>query len=64
MIFKSGLYETNSTKNELRKTSIISWIKGPLLEVIAFFLIFIDYRLALGLISIVTLTYIVPPKRM
>ena len=63
-IFKSGLYETKSTKDELRKTSVISWLKGPLLEVIAFFLIYIDYRLALGLIFIVTLTYVIPPKKM
>ena len=61
-IFKSGLYESNSTKKELRKTSIISWLKGPFIELIAFFLIFIDYRIALGLIFIVTLTYVVPPK--
>lgn len=63
-IFKSGLYITGSTKKELRKEDIISWIKGPLVEVVAFLLIFIDFRLALGLIFLVTLTYIVPPKKM
>lgn len=63
-IFKSGLYETNSTKKELKKIAIISWLKGPLVELIAFFLIFIDYRLSLALIFVVTLTYLVPPKKM
>lgn len=63
-IFKSGLYITESTKKELRKEDIISWIKGPLVEVIAFLLIFIDFRVALGLIFVVTLTYVVPPKKM
>ncbi|WOD44583.1 TMEM175 family protein [Hwangdonia lutea] len=63
-IFKSGLYITKSSKKELRKEDILSWLKGPLLEVIAFFLIFIDFRLALGLIFVVTLTDIIPPKKL
>lgn len=62
-IFNSGLYETKSTKKELRKIAIIDWLKGPLVEVIAFFLIFINYKLALGLVFIVTLTYIIPAKK-
>jgi len=63
-IFNSGLYKTEKTKKELKKDAIISWLKGPLVEVIAFFLVFIDYKLALGLIFLVTLTYIIPPKKM
>jgi len=63
-IFKSGLYITKSTKKELRKTAIISWIKGPFVEVIAFFLIFLNFKLALGLIFLVTLTYIIPAKNL
>jgi len=63
-IFKSGLYLSGSTKKELSRLDIINWLKGPLLEVIAFFLIFIDFRLALGLIFVVTLTDIIPPKKM
>ncbi|MBZ0327139.1 MAG: TMEM175 family protein [Altibacter sp.] len=63
-IFKSGLYKTERTVKELRKEDIISWLKGPLIEVIAFFLIFINFKLALGLIFVVTLTYIIPPKKM
>lgn len=62
-IFNSGLYETKHTKKELRRISIIDWLKGPLVEVIAFFLIYINYKLALGLIFIVTLTYIIPSKK-
>ena len=62
-IFNSGLYKTKSTKKELRKIAIIDWLKGPLVEVIAFFLIFINYKLALGLVFIVTLTYIIPAKK-
>ncbi len=63
-IFKSGLYKTDRTKKELRNDTIISWLKGPLVEVIAFFLIFINFKLALGLIFVVTLTYIFPPKKL
>jgi len=63
-IFKSGLYQTKKTKKELRKIAIISWLKGPLIEVIAFFLIFINYRLTLALIFVVTLTYVIPSKKM
>ena len=63
-IFKSGLYITKSTKKELKKEDILNWLKGPLLEVIAFFLIFIDFRLALALIFVVTLTDIIPPKKL
>ena len=61
-IYKSGLYETSLTKKQLRNISIISWVKGPLVEIVAFFLIFIDYRIALGLIFVVTLTYLIPFK--
>lgn len=63
-IFKSGLFETKATKKELKKMSNISWLKGPFVELVAFFLIFIDYRIALGLIFLVTLTYIFPQKKL
>lgn len=62
-IFNSGLYKTERTKKELKRDVIISWIKDPVVEVIAFFLIFINFKLALGLIFVVTLTYIIPPKK-
>jgi len=62
-IFKSGLYESNRTKKELRKASIINWLKGPLVELIAFFLIFINYKLALALVFVVTLTYVIPARK-
>lgn len=63
-IFKSGLYKTNKTKKELKRTAIINWIKGPLVEILAFFLIFINFKLSLAIIFMVTLTYIIPSKRM
>lgn len=63
-VFQSGLYTTDSTKKELGRIAVEDWLKGPLLEVIAFFLIFIDYRIALELIFLVTLTNTIPPKRM
>lgn len=63
-IFNSGLFKTEKTKKELRKDAIISWLKGPLVEVIAFLLIFINFKLALGLIFVATLTYVIPPKKL
>ena len=63
-IFRSGLYKTDRTKKELRRTAIINWIKGPLVEILAFFLIFINFKLSLALIFIVTLTHIIPSKKM
>ncbi|TXD49441.1 TMEM175 family protein [Polaribacter sp. IC073] len=62
-IFNSGLYKTKKTKKELINDAVINWLKGPLVEVVAFLLIFINYKLALALIFVVTLTYIIPPKK-
>lgn len=59
-IFKSGLYKTDK---ELKRVAIIDWIKGPIIELLAFCLIFVDFRLALALIFVVTITYIIPSKK-
>lgn len=56
-IFNSGLYNTDKSRKELIRISIIDWLKGPLVEIIAFCLIFVNYKIALGLIFVVTLTY-------
>lgn len=61
-IFKSGLYETDLSVNKLKKIAKINWIKGPLVELIAFALIFIDFRLSLALIFIITLTQLFQNK--
>lgn len=63
-IFKSGLYKTDKTKKELKRIAILNWIKGPLVELLAFFLVFINFKLSLALIFIVTLTYVIPSKKM
>ncbi|TKG89859.1 DUF1211 domain-containing protein [Puteibacter caeruleilacunae] len=63
-IFKSGLYKSSRTKKELRRIALINWIKGPVVELLAFFLIFFNFKLSLALIFVMTLTYIFPSKKM
>lgn len=63
-VLRSGLYIGNKTRKERRRTSIINWLRGPILEVIAFCLIYVDYRLALGLIFVNTLIYLVSYRRL
>jgi len=63
-IFKSGLYRTGKTKKELKRRTIINWIKDPVIELVAFFLIFINFKISLALIFIMTLSYIAPSKKM
>jgi len=58
-MFKSGLYESDKTKKELKKIALRNWF-GPLINIIAFGLIFIDFRISLILIFATTLIYILP----
>ncbi|MCT4638622.1 MAG: TMEM175 family protein [Bacteroidales bacterium] len=63
-IFRSGFYKTDKTKKELVRIATINWIKGPAVEIIAFGLIYLDYRYSLVLIFITTIYEVIMPKRL